>query len=222
MFKHNPSILDDLEKERNRMEATKAELEAQILAKQTEMEEKRREHHERQQNHMNSTFLPHDDSGVKVVDNEAIDVETDFANDIPGDIADSVSHEDSSTKTEEERENAPKSSLKRTKIQQIPSNSTATINRDNENPLSLKVILRETIQELRMRITRDFRIVSTFVFPPWAREAVLRKIIFPLAKLTRATGESALDMMKRYLKVVLEDLRKAQQQQKQERQQKEA
>jgi len=207
MFKQNPSILSDLEKERDRMQAMKDELEAEIIAKQEQLEATRKVYG-------STTFLPNE-SNVDEENNEEVtsSINEDYShvdNTIGEDtISESVDiNKDSINKSNTQKQDHEfVSSLKKSKIQQLPNNTTASDEkRKNYNPLGLRAIVQESIQELKNRVVQDIQMVANIVFPRHIRKPVITKILIPLLKITKSTGSSAADLIKRYFKVAVADL----------------
>lgn len=233
LLKQNPNIIEELEKERDRMQAKKKQLEAELLAKQNELEDKRKQQGEEQSN---PAFLQSEVDSEKEIDMEMKGInELNRLASCEGSSTTShsidngfnnLSHDDEDDKynssTEYQQPNSSKK-IKPLDDEKIRNNtSAAAMNKKdaNHNPLSFKTLLLDTIRELRFKLSKDIQIVSNIIFPPWIREPLIEQIVLPLAKLTRSTGMNSLEILKRYMKVVFEDLTRAQQKQAKQQKQK--
>ena len=187
--KQNPNIIDDLKKEQERMESLRAKLEAEILAKQKELGRKR--------------------SNVK---NFAFSNQTNATADIDFMNNTSESKDLNTSKVEDDDivgESISSNKKRERKIQLLSNNSnTSIVNEERYNPLSFKTILRESLIELREKITRDVQIVSNIFLPPWIRDPFIQQVLLPCIKISKLSAAAGVDLMNRYIKVALQEFKK--------------
>lgn len=193
------------------MQAAKEQLEAELLAKQAELQQKRKKGHQQ-------AFVQNEQNQSEEDSNDLDEMNTSSAtsptategSDNNVDVDASSDTNNNSTNTPYQKYTSPK------KIQPAQNGTISAGDSNDYNPLSIKTIVQESVVELRSKISRDFRIASDILLPPWIREHVLQKVVAPVIRITKTTGAHVLDMTKRYITILMSDLMEHQKMQKEQ------
>lgn len=174
LMKDRPDIVQELEQERDEMQARKDMLEAELAAKlrppQTLEEEEEK---------MGTAFV--DDGNVAA-----------------GGADNTGQSSSSSTST-----TASARSVKKDKIQPLPHGAAATSAAAHDR-LKFASLMKESMVELRDQIRKDWTMVSNTVLPPSVRGPLHEKVVKPLIRIAKHTGNSAFALIKKYLLLLID------------------
>jgi len=167
LMKERPDIVQELEKERDEMQARKDNLEAELAAKLSQQQK-----------------LEKEEEGMAFVD-DSTTATTDSDN------------EESSAK------NSKNNSIKKDKIQPTPNGAAAKKAATNDR-FKFASLMKEGFVEARDQIQRDWNMVSEIILPKSVRGPLNERVIRPLIRIAKNTGNTVLDLIKKYVHLIIE------------------